>query len=50
MRWASSQMTRSQSGAALSLAFNSSERAAMSSRTISRLCSTNGLPVTDASI
>ena len=50
MRWASSQMTRSHSGAASSLAFSSSERAAMSSRTISRLRSTNGLPVTEASI
>ncbi len=36
MRWASSQMTRSQSGAASSLAFSSSDRAAMSSRTIRR--------------
>ena len=50
MRWASSQMTRSQSGAASSFAFSSSERAAMSSRTISRFFSTNGLPVTEASI
>ena len=50
MRCASSQMTRSQSGAASSFAFSSSERAAMSSRTISRCFSTNGLPVSEASI
>ena len=36
MRWASSQIMRSQSGAASNLAFSSSDRAAMSSRTMRR--------------
>ncbi len=47
---ASSHIIRSQSGAAASLAFSSSDREAISSRIISRLRSMNGFPEIDASI